>query len=292
MAKTSKSVPKKEAHFENVSHAAIEEPPLKSYIPVGCPTVADFKASVFHHEAFFRYREESKYFEAEARELAEKRDAYKLLNEKSQAEMEAARREHTELVEQVQNKLDVIEQLRGEVDAVKVEIEEWKKNMDLLASEKETARTQLASAEVQLQAAKEKNLAQDKMAEGIQSQLTSAVSGQENLAKELEASKLEVITAQNEADKKVAQLKVDVEAIHEQAKNMVKHAKWESRRGTLEGVHAQNFDILTEIENAKTCETNARRLAFPEEDSEASEESGQSGGEEDPVGDDVALNED
>ncbi|XP_070039587.1 protein BLISTER-like [Nicotiana tomentosiformis] len=222
--------------------------------------LGDLPASMLHHEAFLRYREEFKSHEAETRELAEKRDAYKLLNEKSQAELEAARRKNFDLVKQVrivfevsddksdliandpcpqdQKKLDVIKQLRGKVDAVKIETEEWKKNVDRLASEKETARTQLASAEVQLRAVKEKNLTQAKRIEGLQSQLSSAVSSQENLAKELEATNSEVITARSEADKKVAQLKVDVDAIQEQAKNMVKHARWESRRETLEGVHA------------------------------------------------------
>nr|XP_033513152.1 uncharacterized protein LOC117277849 [Nicotiana tomentosiformis] len=115
------------------------------------------------YETFLRYREESKCFQAEALELSKKRDAYKLLNEKFQAQKEAARREHTEIIEQVQNKLDVIEQLRGKVDAVKAETEEWKKNMDCLAAEKEIALTQFAYAEVQLRAAKEKNLVQAKI---------------------------------------------------------------------------------------------------------------------------------
>ncbi|XP_070040228.1 uncharacterized protein [Nicotiana tomentosiformis] len=225
---------------------------LKSNLGMGAQEAVDFlhhffdgldsttseDASVLHHEAFLRYWEESKCFKA--RELAEIRDAYKLLNEKSQVELEAARKEHTELVEQVrrvfgvsddesdslannpnlqvQNKLDVIEQLRGEVDAVKVKTEEWKKNMDRLASEKDTSRAQLASAEVQPQATKEKNVAQVKMIEGLQSQLSSAISGQENLAKELEVAKSEVIMSRNEADKKVAQLKIDVEATRSRQK--------------------------------------------------------------------------
>ncbi|XP_070039908.1 uncharacterized protein [Nicotiana tomentosiformis] len=205
------------------------------------------RALVLHHKAFLQYREESKRFEAEAWELAEKRDAYKLLNEKSQAKLQAACREHSDLVEQVrrvfevsddesnlvandpcphvQIKLDMIEKLRREVDTVKAEIEECKKNMDRIASEKETTRTQLAYAEDQLRAAKEKNSAQAKMIEGLRSQLSSAIFCQENLAKELEVAKSGVITARNEADKKVARLKVDVDAIQEKAKNMVKHAR-------------------------------------------------------------------
>ncbi|XP_070048809.1 uncharacterized protein [Nicotiana tomentosiformis] len=176
---------------------------------------------------------------------------------------------------QVQKRLDQIEKLQVEVDTVKAESEEWKKNMDRLSSEKQTARKQLASTEVQLRAAEEKILVEAKKIEELQSQLSSAVSGQENLARELEAAKSE--------------FKVDVEAIQEQAKNMVKHARWEARREALERVHAQNFDILAEIENAKICEARAQKLAYPQEDSEGLSES--KGGE-DPEGEDVASDGD
>nr|XP_016439238.1 PREDICTED: uncharacterized protein LOC107765145 [Nicotiana tabacum] len=104
------------------------------------------RGSVLHHEGFLRYREEFKHHEAETREFVEKKDAYKLLNEKSQDELEAARREHSDLVEQVkivfeisddesdlvtndlcpqlQKQLDVIKKLREEVDKVKAKTEE------------------------------------------------------------------------------------------------------------------------------------------------------------------------
>ncbi|XP_070054315.1 uncharacterized protein [Nicotiana tomentosiformis] len=169
------------------------------------------RASVLHHEAFLRHREEFKCHEAETRDLAEKKDAYKLLSKKTQVELEATRKEHADLVEQA------------------------------------------------------------KTIEGLQSQLNSIVSGQENLAKELDAAKSEVVVAKSEADDKVAQFKADVEAIQEQAKNMVKHTRWKSRREALEGVHAQNFDILAEIKNAKKYEAKAWKLVYPEEDSEGSE---------------------
>ncbi|XP_070052696.1 uncharacterized protein [Nicotiana tomentosiformis] len=245
--------------------------------------------------------EEFKRHEAVNRELVEKKDAYKLLNKRLQAELEASRKEHADLVEQVrrifelsdddsdtlandsnpqvQKRLDQIEQLQVEVDTVKVETEEWKKNMDRLASKKETARVQLASAKVQLQVIREKYSVQVNMIEGLQSLLNSVVSGQENLAKELEAAKLEVDVVRVEADDKVAQYKADAEVIHDQAKNTVKHARWQSRKEALEGVHAQNFDVLAENKNAKIYEANARKLAYLEEDSEGSEESGESDGE-------------
>nr|XP_016439551.1 PREDICTED: uncharacterized protein LOC107765425 [Nicotiana tabacum] len=178
------------------------------------------EASVLHQEAFLRYREEFKHHKAETRDLAEKKDAYKLFSEKLQADLEAARKEHACFVEQVirifelsdddsdtlandsntqvQQRLEQIGKLQVEVDMVKAEAKKWKKNMDLLALEKETTRAQLASAEVQLRAIKEK------------------------------------------------------------------------------------YSI---------CEAKARKLAYPEEDSERSEESGGSNGGEDLVGDDVAPDE-
>ncbi|XP_070045333.1 uncharacterized protein [Nicotiana tomentosiformis] len=241
--------------------------------------LGDIPSSVLHHETFLRYREEFKCHKAETRELFEKKDAYKLLNTLA-----------NDPNSQVQKRLDQIGQLQVEVDTVNAEAEEWKKNMDRLASKKETA--QLALAEAQLRTVKEKNLVQAKTIEGLQSHMNSVVSGEENMAKELEAAKSEVVVAKIEADDKVAQVKAVVEAIQELAKNMVKHARWQSRREALEGVHAQNFDILAEIENAKTYKAKAQKLAYPEEDSGGSEESGEFDGGEDPIGDDVAHDED
>jgi len=115
------------------------------------------------------------------------------------------------------------------------------------------------------------------------------VSDQENLAKDLEASKSEVA----EVDDRVAQHKDDSEATEDQARNMVKHANWKSRREPLEEVHARDFDLLAEIENAKIYEAKARKLAYPEEeDFEGCEDSGEPDGSKDPVGDDVAPDED
>ncbi|XP_070034391.1 uncharacterized protein [Nicotiana tomentosiformis] len=238
-------------------------------------------------------------------------DTYKILSDKLQAELEATQKEYTDLVKhvrrvcelsgddsdimandpnlQVQKRLGQIEQLHVEVDTVKAEAEEWKKNMDRLASEKKTAREQLASTEVQLRAAKEKTLVQAKKIEELQSQLNSVVFGQENLAKELKAAKSEVVVAKTEADDKVAQFKVDVEAIQAQTKNMVKHARWKARREALVGVHAHNFDILAEIENAKICEARARKLTYPKEDFEGLSEF--EGGE-DPDGEDFTSDGD
>nr|XP_009763805.1 PREDICTED: tropomyosin beta chain-like [Nicotiana sylvestris] len=184
-----------------------------------------------------KQRKELNHLEAEVRDLTEKRDTY---SEKLQAELEAAQRVHAEMAEQAQ------------VDTIQAEAEEFMKNMDLLASKKEAVQAQLELSETQLRDAKEKTLVQDKKIEELQSQLDSAISGKENLAKELEAAKSEVVVTMTEANGKVAQYKVDVK-------------------------------------NAKAEEARAWKLAFPEEDSKSLSES--EGGE-DPEDEDVASDED
>ncbi|XP_070023420.1 uncharacterized protein [Nicotiana sylvestris] len=154
--------------------------------------------------------------------------------------------------------------------------------MNILASKREAAQEQLESAEIQLRDARKKASVQVKKIKELQSQLA-------NLANELEAAKSKVAVAKTKADAKVAQYKVDVEAIQVHAKSMMDHAKCQARRDALEKVHDQGFDIQAELENAKVEETSARKMAFPDEDTDSLSES--EGGE-DPEGGDVASNED
>ncbi|XP_070049462.1 protein CROWDED NUCLEI 1-like [Nicotiana tomentosiformis] len=181
-------------------------------------------ASVLHHEAFLRIREEN---EAEVRYLTEKSDSYKLLSEKLRADLAAARDEHEEMAEQIER------------------VKELQSRLDLATSDKAS------------------------------------------LANELEVVRSEVTEANKRADAKVAQFRIDVEVNQAKAKSMVEHAKWKARREALEEVSAQSFDVEAEIKNAKAEENRARRLAFPEEDSDSSSESE---GREDP--EDVASDED
>ncbi|XP_070035056.1 uncharacterized protein [Nicotiana tomentosiformis] len=241
---------------------------------------------VLHHETFLRYRDELNQLEAEVRGLTEKRDTYKLLNEQHEeeakglrAELEAARKEHADLVEQVkifevsddeidtvtngrnlqvQQKIDRIDQFRAEIDAVKVEAEEWRGRMDRLALEKENAQAQLASAEAQLQAAEEeKDDARSQRVEELQSQLSSVVFDRETIAKELKVAKSVVEETKADVDEMVAQYKADGEAAQ-----------------AFEEVHARSFDLSAEDESAKGFEAEAKKLAYPkdEEDSEGSDE--------------------
>lgn len=69
------------------------------------------RASVLHHETFYRYREELTHHEAEVWYLTKKRDTYELLGEKLQVELEMARNEHAEMPKQVQQRLEQIGEL-------------------------------------------------------------------------------------------------------------------------------------------------------------------------------------
>nr|XP_033511230.1 uncharacterized protein LOC117276000 [Nicotiana tomentosiformis] len=129
------------------------------------------------------------------------------------------------------------------MDAVKAETEEWKGRMDRLASEKEMARAQLTSAEVQLQAEKEKAEVQVRKVEDLQSQLSAAVSNLDNLANDLEMAKSAVLVVKADADEMVAQYKADVEAAQDRTKDIIEHAKWQSRREALEEIHARGFNL-------------------------------------------------
>ncbi|XP_070054842.1 uncharacterized protein [Nicotiana tomentosiformis] len=199
-------------------------------------------------------KKSSSEYEAKVRRLTGERDALKLLSEQRKgevkglrAELEAYRKEQVELAEQVkrifefndidlgvmasssvpqvEQKFDVIRQLCVEVDVVKSEAEEWKKNMDHLVLEKDTARTQLASAEAQLRSLKEKFLVQAKKNEEFQSRLSSANSDRERLATELSAAKSKVEKTMANADAMVAIYRADAEAAQVRAKEVAEAAK-------------------------------------------------------------------
>ncbi|XP_070032488.1 interactor of constitutive active ROPs 3-like [Nicotiana tomentosiformis] len=234
------------------------------------------RASVLHHEAFLRIWEEH---EAEIQNLFEKSDTYKLHSEKLRADLATTRDKHTEMAEQARPWFEQIRRLQKQVDAIHAEVVECKKNMDILASKKEIVQAQLESAETELQVAKENALVQIEKIKELQHRLDLAVSDKAILTDKLEVARSEVAIARSEvaeankrADAKVAQFRADVEVIQAKAKGMVEHVKWQARREALEGVQAQSFDIMDEIEKARVEETMVQKLAFPEEDSESSSE--------------------
>ncbi|XP_070052635.1 uncharacterized protein [Nicotiana tomentosiformis] len=200
------------------------------------------RALVLHHEAFLQIREGH---EAEVRNLTKKSDSYKLLSEKLRTDLATTRDEHEEMAEKVfrilhdsEDELDITtNDPILQVDELLAEAEKFKENMDVLASKKEAVQAQLELIETQLLSAEENASVQMEKIKELQHRLDLATSDKAK------------------------------------AKSMVEHAKWQARREALEEVSAQGFDVAVEIENTKVEETRARRLAFPEEDSESSSES-------------------
>nr|XP_016439341.1 PREDICTED: coiled-coil domain-containing protein 102A-like [Nicotiana tabacum] len=138
------------------------------------------------YRAFAKFRADLSQCETELQRVSEERNALKLLcGQKDkiikdlQVDLAKAHEEEAELDKQVsillikygldpiveantslsqlQQKVEMIELLRGEVDQVKADCDWWKENMDRLAAEKETTSAKLSSAEVQLWGVKEKS---------------------------------------------------------------------------------------------------------------------------------------
>nr|XP_018628969.1 uncharacterized protein LOC104104247 [Nicotiana tomentosiformis]XP_033514083.1 uncharacterized protein LOC104104247 [Nicotiana tomentosiformis]XP_033514084.1 uncharacterized protein LOC104104247 [Nicotiana tomentosiformis]XP_033514085.1 uncharacterized protein LOC104104247 [Nicotiana tomentosiformis] len=175
------------------------------------------------------------------------------------------------------------------MDEVKAMAEGWKGKMDRLASEKETAREQLASVEVQLRVAE----AWAQRIEDLRSQLGLAIAEHDALGKELETTKSASEITRADAAEMVAQYRADAEAAQDRLKVTVEYMKWLSRREALEEAHARGFDLSAEIENAKRLEVEAKKLADPEGE-EGSKGSGEPEDGEDPngSGDEAGFGED
>nr|XP_016487334.1 PREDICTED: uncharacterized protein LOC107807455 [Nicotiana tabacum] len=214
---------------------------------------------------------------AEIKEFAEKRDTYKLLSEQHggvvknlQTKLDAAQKEHADLVgkvkvfkvsnedlamvtndqtSQVQQKIDRIDQLRAEMNEVQVMADVWKGKMDRLALEKETAQTQLASVEVQLQVTKEKADKRARLNEELRAQLNSALVERDALGSEYESVKAQMRTTSTDAEEMVAQYGGNVEASEARLKTTV-----------------ECIDLSAEIEEAKRLEVKAKKLADPEDE--------------------------
>ncbi|XP_019251391.1 PREDICTED: uncharacterized protein LOC109230337 [Nicotiana attenuata] len=226
-----------------------------------------YRALMLHREAFSKSRAELNRCEADLKRLTEERDALKLLNGKKEEEIQDLRAElaiahkgQTDLIEQVQQRVKNIEQLREEAKMKVAETLGWKQNMDRLASEKDTARAQLFFAKRQIQSMKEESLARAKKIEELEVRLAA------ELAKA--TSEAEGVKADAEAVKSVYQ--ADAEAAHARAKEISDVAQ----------IHARGFDLTADIESAKVLEGEAKDL-LSDDDGSGSSSGSESGGDED-----------
>ncbi|XP_070018182.1 uncharacterized protein [Nicotiana sylvestris] len=212
----------------------LEEDPFQSCF-AGVDDTADLNdASTLFEEAqhllsrvIVKFRDELSQCEAELRKVSIEEKALSFLYDQKEeelkvlrAELAKARKNETELDEQVtvilteyglpsltseantfmsqlQQKLEMIGQLRCEVDQVRADCHKWKENMDQLAADKETVISQLTSVETQLQGLKVKGLEQAKKIEELEAELARARA-------ESEQAKAEVEKTKAAADKSIA----------------------------------------------------------------------------------------
>ncbi|XP_070029524.1 uncharacterized protein [Nicotiana sylvestris] len=144
------------------------------------------------------------------------------------------------LMSQLQQKLEMIGQLRGKVDQVKADCHRWKKSTDQLATDKEAIL--------------------DKRIEELEAKLARTEA-------EVAEAKTKVEKTKVTSDKTILIYLSDAEAVQaelredsdwEKCSNDL--AKRQARRETLKKIHARGFDLTEEITQAKVLETDARFL--------------------------------
>ncbi|XP_070045895.1 uncharacterized protein [Nicotiana tomentosiformis] len=167
------------------------------------------------------------------------------------AELTRAHQDQTDLIKRVQEKAKLVEQLCEEAKI----------------------------KEAETLSVKGESLARSQKVEELETRLTA-----------------ELARATSEEEALVASFRANAEAVNTRAKKLsnaaevrlsrvAEHARLQSRRETLEEVHARGFDLTADIESAKILEDEARALLSDGEDSASESESG---GDEDEAPEDAA----
>ncbi|XP_070057859.1 uncharacterized protein [Nicotiana tomentosiformis] len=203
------------------------------------------QAKALHREASSKYRAELIGCEAELKKLTEERDGLTLLYVQKEEKIRSLR---AELARAHKDQTELIEGLYEEAKIKEADTLGWKQNMDCLASEKDAVRAQLSLVEHHLQSVKEESSAKAQKIEELEAKLVA-----------------ELAKAKSEAEALVASYRADAEAANIRAQKIsvaievklscaVDHARRESRRETLEEVHARGFNLSADIESAKVLE--------------------------------------
>ncbi|XP_019248769.1 PREDICTED: uncharacterized protein LOC109228040 [Nicotiana attenuata] len=197
-------------------------------------------------------------------------------------------------ISQLQQKLDMIGQLRGEVDQVRADCHQWKKNMDQLAADKEALTAQLASAEAQLRGIKAKGLAQEGKIEGLEAELAKARTEAAQAKDEVVQAKAEAKKTKVAADKSItiylretAAVQVELKEASDRGRRSNELAKCQARRETLEELHARGFNLAGEIAEAKVRENDARFLVSSDDEDVVSSSGDEEGEEDVPEGEET-----
>ncbi|XP_070015757.1 uncharacterized protein [Nicotiana sylvestris] len=167
---------------------------------------------------------------------------------------------------QLQQKLDMIGQLRGEVDQVQAGCNNWKAKMDTLVVAKNDALAKVSALEVQLRNAQGINLVQA----GRIAELEAGLAKAKDEGVEVRAEAREI---QAKADRTVTiylkdatDAQMELRGSSDQEKRSNDYARRRSRRETLEEIHAKGFDLSEEIEQAKADEADAKFVLSSDDD--------------------------
>ncbi|XP_070015821.1 uncharacterized protein [Nicotiana sylvestris] len=191
------------------------------------------ESALFHLQAIVKFRVELSQCEAELKKVSGEEKALRLLYSQKEEELKdlrtalaKAQKSESELDEQVivilteynllgntseantlisqlQQKLDMIRQLWGEVDQVRADCLQRKKNMDQLVADKEAVVAQLASAETQLRGIEAKGRAQASKIEDLEAELAKARAEATQAKVEAVQDKAEAEKVKVEADKSI-----------------------------------------------------------------------------------------
>ncbi|XP_070052620.1 uncharacterized protein [Nicotiana tomentosiformis] len=158
-----------------------------------------------HRESCSWSRTELRRYEAELQRVIEERNSLKLLlgqrgEEIKDLQVELAKA-HQDQIDLSEQKIEMIGKLCEEVDVIRAESLKWKG----FAAEKETARTQLSSAENQVQKMKEKSSVQTRRIEELEARLASVLAKSESDAEKAKAD-ADALVAIYRADAEAAQV--------------------------------------------------------------------------------------
>ncbi|XP_070040186.1 uncharacterized protein [Nicotiana tomentosiformis] len=162
----------------------------------------------------------------------------------------------------VQEKIDLIDQLRAEMNEVKTKTKALRGRMDLLASKKKATKEELASVKDQLRVANNKADKLSRLNDELRAQLRSAISERDDLGREYSALKFKLeATSINSSE---VEYKIDVEIAKARLRTKTKYVKRLSPRKTVEEIQAQDFDLSAKIEEAMRLEAEVKELYEPE----------------------------
>ncbi|XP_019253465.1 PREDICTED: intracellular protein transport protein USO1-like [Nicotiana attenuata] len=252
--------------------------------------------------AFDKLKTELHHFEAELRRASNEEKTLKLLLDKKEEELKHLRSELTKaseyeselekkvtsvmkkyglpfpswkantLMSQLQQKLDMIGQLRGEVDQVRAECNGWKAKMDTLVVAENDALAKVSALDVQLRNAQGRKLVQAGRIAELEADLAKAKA--EVVEVRAEARKIQAKVYRTVAiylkDATYAQMELRRASNREKRSN--DYARRRSRRETLEEVHAKGFDHSEEIKQAKANEVDAKFVLSSDDDDDVEDD--------------------